>query len=327
MAPALQRSNIVSEPIILGGLAGHHPLGALAAFGLLRCCEELPGLQGSRLAWRKMPGWTAALHPCAQVDGEQLVEALVGRMRERHHARELNWVRNLKKGKETYPDAAREAMKAGNRAYADFLAAYACEVQNKDREQLEPTAFFMTSCRQEFPEEARKLARSLAGGISVGRRKKSPTDRFKEALFGPWRYEDPQHSLGWDPSTERLHALRARRPEREKSQGVSAAVLLAFEALPLFPCFRSDGRLATTGFSAFASGGRWRKTYLTWPVWTQPVPLRTVRSLLSLGELCPEKPPVPELRARGIEAVFRSERYRVKTQGAYYILRPAFPCL
>jgi hypothetical protein len=317
----------MTEPIILRGLAGHHPLGALAAFGLLRCCEELPGLQGSRLAWQKVPGWCAVLHPGAPVDAEQLVAALVGRMNERYQARELNWVRNLKKGKALYAEAAREATGEDNRGYADFLAAYACEVQDPDSEQLQPTAFYMTSGRQEFPEEARKLAQRLTTGIAIGRRKKSPSDMFREALFGPWRYEDPQHSLGWDPSTERLHALRAESPTKEEPQGIAAAVWLAFEALPLFPCFRSEGRLATTGFPTFASTGRWRTAYLTWPVWTCPLPLCAVRSLLSLGELCQEKVPVRELRARGIEAVFRSERYRVKTQGAYYILRPASPCL
>ncbi len=315
------------EPIILGGLAGHHPLGALPAFGLLRCCEEIPGFQGARLAWRNMPGWCAILHANGKVDGEQLVAALVTRMSGRNQARELNWVRNLKKGKEAYPEAAREAMKAEERGYADFLAAYACEVQDPEKDQLEPTAFFMTSGQQEFPGEARMLAERLSKGISIGRRKKSPAEMFREALFGPWKYEDPQHSLGWDPSTERLHALRAESPTKEGSEGIAAAIWLAFEALPLFPCFRSEGRLTTTGFPTFASRGRWRTAYFTWPIWTHPAPLCTVRSLLSLGELWQERPPARELRARGVEAVFRSEKYRVKTQGAYYILRPASPCL
>jgi hypothetical protein len=315
------------EPIILSGLAGHHPLGALAALGLLRVCEELPGFQGARLAWRKMPGWCATLHPKAPADNEQLVTALVARMRERHRARELNWVRNLKKGRETYPEAARAALGEEHCGYADFLAAYACEVQDPDREQLEPTAFFMTSGRQEFPEEARKLAERLATGISIGRRKKTPADMLREALFGPWRYEDPQHSLGWDPATERLHALRAESPTGEEPRGIAAAVWLAFEALPLFPSFRTEGRLATTGFPRFATSGRWRTAYLTWPIWTPPVPLRTARSLLSLRELAEEKPHTEALRARGIEAVFRSERYKVRTQGGYFILRPASSCL
>jgi hypothetical protein len=96
---------------------------------------------------------------------------------------------------------------------------------------------------------------------------------------------------------------------------------LAFEALPLLPCFLSDGRLATRGFSR--AGG---KVVFTWPVWEEPASLPVVRSLLGLKELGGERPPLRELEARGVKAVFRSERYRVKTQGAYFLLRPAYPC-
>jgi hypothetical protein len=105
-----------------------------------------------------------------------------------------------------------------------------------------------------------------------------------------------------------------------------AAVWLAFEALPLFPCFLSEGRLATTGFHT-RGARRERVTHFTWPLWKEPLTLDTVRSLLSLPELAEEEPPLPELQARGIEAVFRAERYKVKSQGDYYILRPATPCI
>jgi hypothetical protein len=266
----------------------------------------------------------------ATADADALVTALVARQQQRAAGRELNWAQTLKTAREDYSKAAREAvedLQDGRRTYADFLAAYACEMQTDDTGQLEPTAFYMTSGQQKFLKEARSLADRLAKGIKIGRRKKSPQELFREALFGPWKYEDPQHSLGLDPSTERLHALRARSPTRESSEGISAAVWLAFESLPLFPCFLSSESLVTTSFQTWGATWRERKTYLTWPVWRTPVSLDTVRSLLSLSELAEEEPPSGELRARGIEAVFRSERYRVKTQGAYYILRPACLCL
>jgi hypothetical protein len=82
--------------------------------------------------------------------------------------------------------------------------------------------------------------------------------------------------------------------------------------------------LVTTGFPTWGASWRDRTTALTWPLWRQPVPLDTLRSLLSLPELSQQRPPVSALRARGIEAVFRSERYKVKTQGAYFILRPSY---
>jgi hypothetical protein len=258
------------------------------------------------------------------------VEALVARQQKRSGACELNWARTIKTARGEYLKAVRQAVEhaqAGCRAFADFLTAFACELQADEKDQVAPTAFYMTSGRQEFLKEARALAARLAQGIKVGLRTKSPQELFEEALFGPWRYEDPQHSLGLDPSTERLHALRARSPTKESSEGVTAAVWLAFEALPLFPCFFSRGRLLTTGFRTHGATRRDRTTSLTWPVWEPPVSLDTLRSLLSLPELATEEPPLHELRARGVQAVFRSERYKVKTKGAYYILRPAYPCL
>jgi hypothetical protein len=317
--------------IPLTGLAGNHPLGALAAFGLLRCCAEMDGWRGARLGWRPDPQWCAVLETGEAMSPEALVTALVARQQRRAEAGELNWAQTLKATHKEYLAAASEAeqgLREGRRVYADFLTAFACELQVDDNGQVAPSAFYMTSGQQKFLKEARALASRLAKGIKLGRRRKSPEEMFREALFGPWKYEDhPQHSLGLDPSTKCLHALRARSPSADPNPGVTAAVWLALEALPLFPCFLSGGGAVTTGFSARGRNGKGRTISLTWPVWECPVLLDTVRSLLSLPELAEAQPPARELRARGIGEVFRSERYKVKTKGAYFILRPAYPCL
>ncbi len=309
----------------LTGLVGSHPLGALAAFGLLRCCEEMEQFRGSRLGWRMLSDWHAMLTTDAPTTPENLVAALVARQGRRGASPEWSWADSIKEDAEKLRQAlsrAREDLGNGERAAADFLAAFACELGADEQGRLEPTAFYMTSGQQKFLAEGRKLAGAVATGVTVGRRRKSPEELFREALFGPWRYEDPQHSLGLDPSAERLHALRARSPTREPSAGVSAAVWLALEALPLFPCFLSEGRLVTTSFH----GGRSGAAYFSWPLWSAPISLAALRSLLSMGELAEDEPPRKELLARGVDAVFRSERYRVKTKGSYFILRPAFPC-
>jgi hypothetical protein len=299
-------------------------LGALAAFGLLRCCEEMEAVGPSRLYWVPGSDWVPVLVPPHSLSPDDLVAALAARQQGREKGAELAWSDNIK----TDPDdfraeacrAAREAV-AGQRGPADFMAAFGCEMAVGVSGDVEPTAFYMTSGQQKFLKEARVLAGRVGGGVSLGRRKKGAEELFREALFGPWRYEDPQHSLGWDPSAERLHALRARSPTKEAPQGVAAAVWLAFEALPLFPCFLSGGSLTTRGFARQGRG----PAVLSWPVWTEPASLAEVRSLLGLEAL--GRVPLPdEVRARGIAAVFRSERYRVKTQGAYYILRPASLC-
>jgi hypothetical protein len=306
--------------IILSGLAGSHPLGALAAFGVLRCCHETGVLGTVRLAWQKEADWWPELHTSQPVTAEDLIGLLLGRVAKQSERPELHWAANIKTTPVDYRKAAEQAMEAASptcRQYADFLAAFTCQLATTPKGDLEPTAFYMTSGRQEFLKEVR----SLASRVSQGRPKKRPEEMFREALFGPWRYDDPQHSLGWDPSTERLHALRGKSPTKESSQGVAGAVWLAFEALPLFPCFLSGGRLATRGFSRVEG-----RTFFTWPIWEEPASLAEVSSMLALKELTWEKPPVPELRRRGVAAVFRCERYKVKTQGNYHIFRPAFPC-
>jgi hypothetical protein len=310
--------------IVLTGLAGSHPLGALAAFGLLRCCEDMAAIGRARLSWKREGDWVAVLETERPLSADDLISALADRQPGRCGRPELHWTDNLK----TEPDVFRDATQASlrdatpeRREYPDFLAAFASEVATTDKGDLEPTAFYMTSGRQEFLKEARTLAGRLGSGVVVNRRRKGPEELFREALLGPWQYEDPQHSLGWDPATERLHALRGKSPTKESSQGVTAAVWLAFEALPLFPCFLSRGRLLTRCFSRV--GGA---TVFSWPVWQEPISLMALRSLLALELLTREKPPLRELAERGVAAVFRCERYKVRTQGSYFIFRPVCPC-
>lgn len=315
--------------IPLTGLVGSHPLGALAAFGLLRCCPDLDGFSEARLGWRRGADWLAVLDTGSTAGPDELVQALADRQKQRPGASELNWTDNIKTKRESYLKAAteaREPLSRGDRTYADFLVAFGSELQTDDDGTLTPTAFYMTSGQQLFLKEARNTCLSLAQGAKVRRRRKTCEEMFREAVFGPWRYEDAQHSLGLDPSTERLYALRAERPNKANN-GVTAAVWLAFETLPLFPCFHSGGQLVTTGFHTRNGPGRRRVQDLTWPIWTTPVSLDTLRSLLSLPALDQAELPRHELRALGVEAVFRSERYKVKTKGAYYILRPSVPCL
>jgi len=111
-------------------------------------------------------------------------------------------------------------------------------------------------------------------------------------------------------------------------QAWAAGVWLAFEALPLFPLLSQRWEAGHDWFSQTRPRPvKTRVTYFTWPVWgaTQSR-LCTVRSLLSPAPSWPEKRcRWMNCGARGVEAVFRSERYRVKTQGAYFILRPRLP--
>src|SRR5262249_50580457 len=146
--------------IPLKGLVGSHPLGALAAFGLLRCCEEMEDFRGSKLGWRRGAGWYALLETDRSEGPENLVAALVARQKQRASAPELNWADSIKTAVAAYQEALRgtaEDLSKERRSCADFLAAFGCELVTDGEGRLEPTAFYMTSGKQQFLKELRVL--------------------------------------------------------------------------------------------------------------------------------------------------------------------------
>jgi hypothetical protein len=81
---------------------------------------------------------------------------------------------------------------------------------------------------------------------------------------------------------------------------------LAIEGLPLLPCVPVACVLRTTGFL----GGGAANTYWHWPIWTGPLVLDTVRSLLALPALV-DKPMSLDLHEMGVAEVFRARRLTV----------------
>jgi hypothetical protein len=69
--------------IILTGLIGSNPLGALSAFGLLRICDEIPALKGARLSWGWYHDWTAVLNTPGDICKDELLELMIARQQKR----------------------------------------------------------------------------------------------------------------------------------------------------------------------------------------------------------------------------------------------------
>jgi hypothetical protein len=157
----------------------------------------------------------------------------------------------------------------------------------------------MTVARQLFLKDAAWLTKDLA---TPDRKRGDALNiaSFHEALFGPWKYQDNQHSLGWDPSTILMGAFTPKAPTAMKKAGVRAAVWLAMESLPFFRCFH-DGGLATSGFQ---KQGRHEK--FRWPIWEPPLTISAVRVLLEHSLALEEG----ELSRRGIAAVYVSEVFK-----------------
>ncbi len=167
----------------------------------------------------------------------------------------------------------------------------------KKKTVIQTTLFAMTSGQQDLVPGMRKVAKRLAKRSKNGKVPTSVEEMVKEAFFGPWQYRDDEHPLGWDPQVQRLHALRNKAPTNDaKKRSVRGAVFLATQALPLFPCFAINNRLRTTGFHRDKNADDW----FAWPIWTEPISLDTLRTLLAH--------PYDDQRERGVQTVYRCRR-------------------
>jgi hypothetical protein len=293
--------------IELTGLKADIPIGAMAAFGVLRICQRLPGLEGSKLAWKAGGGGDhAVLWTPGETTRDVLVQALSGDVKQAAAREELTWEEQIKtQTPDQFRDGAKDALERGAWETASWFVAFASELVCGRDEKIEATPFDMSVARQKFLADARKLAAGL-GEDKPGRNAKSSAESYREALFGPWKYEDDQHSLGWDPSTMKLGAFTYKAPTSMANAGVRAAVWLAFESLPLFPCFAGPrGHLQVRAFRHD------RRDYtLCWPVWRPAISLETLGSLLGWEGLVKDTILAKELAARGVTAVYRSERFK-----------------
>lgn len=324
--------------IKLAALDGTHPLGFLAACGLLRIVVEELGRTEAELWFEGDGAWLRS-----QLDLPALIDALGTYLARRADARELGragpgelpafdtlkaplaeWNQRFRETRRAWLDGDEEA----GRALA-FLAAFVTDlVTAGDGITSKPTALDMTAGQQQFVKDARKLVHGLVAATLEGNKKPKsaqlPAD-LREALEGPWTYRDGTHPMGWDPWAERLHAYQAVAPTKDKRGMTSrAAVWLAFEGLPLFPVLARAGWsravLGTTGFTVQHDEPR-----LCWPVWSVPASLNDARCILTSPEVhraaTGDSLARSQLRARGVSAVCRSLRADLGTNG-YAILRP-----
>jgi len=290
--------------IELTGLKSGTPLGFMAALGAFRHAEQIDELGGAKLGWTPYGGqWCAVLETVAQVGFEAFVKLLLERVKGLGARREFVWSDAVKS---VSPEAfAREAGTAIDEAlahdheFADWFAAFGSELAIKN-EKVESTPLDMTVARQLFLADAAALTENLATPDNKAGDKLNLAS-FREALLGPWKYSDNQHSLGWDPSTVLMGAFTPKAPTAMSKSGVRGAVWLAMEGLPFFPCVYDRG-LATRGF--VRTGRRQR---FVWPIWTAPLSEMAIRTLLSHVT---DKDAVEERKARGVAAIYSSEVYK-----------------
>lgn len=316
----------MNEPCLkLEGLDASNPLAYLAALGLLQVLTDSSATVGQqcewRLSWRDEGRWLAVLHGSADVELViQRLQADVALWRD-ELALQLAYdgqgkrlppssgeaIFDLKPSPETFRAFANEAASnctPGQMRSARLIAAYGSELVTDNYGKLKPTALHFTAGQQSFLGMVRALQQGLTG------------DDFREALLGPWRNTSKLPSLSWNASAPRIYAYRADNPSGEKRGSVPASDWLAFIGLRFFPVTSKRSRLLTTGVK-----GSWKDSTMLWPVWTSPLSVNALRSLLTWSGLWD---PMARERcsAAGIAALYESKIQR-SDQGGYGSFSPA----
>lgn len=280
--------------ISLTGLRADTPIGAMAAFGCLRTCERSPEFRGAKLGWASAGGsFTAMLRIASNQRKEQLLEFLKRDAAQAPERFEFTWREKLKSLSEhEFRAAAGRALETADsdsRETADWFSAFGTDVLVDDEGNVETTPLDMTGGPQKLLSGVVELAATLCDSEGA----------FEEALFGPWKYNDDQHSLGWDPATIKLGAFTYKAPTKMANSGVMGAIWLAFQSISLFPCFAVKNHLEATSFE------RIRRQYtFEWPVWSEPIGLDELRLLLGMSYKDPTT-----LNGRGIQAAYRTRRF------------------
>ncbi|HMN94864.1 MAG TPA: type I-U CRISPR-associated helicase/endonuclease Cas3 [Phycisphaerales bacterium] len=298
--------------VSLIGLDGANPLAFLAALGVLRGLSGDAGSDRVRIRWEASGG---AWRPI--VESDDLDEAgILDRLLDRAHATAthptLCAADNIQFTPEAFASHARECMESDDPDATEYLAALASDAVVTEAGMVADTALRTMSGagHQHFLRTMRSVLESV------------DRDHLERTLFAPWDYGDPLRnlSLRFDPLDDRRYALQWSDPSGDPTRATRGSMLganaLAVLGVPLLRVAPAGRSLETTGFTGRGSGDR----FWSWPIWTVPVPIDVVRSLLAIEAIVAERPPRGELRPRGIAAVFRSQRI---TTGKFRNFTPA----
>lgn len=259
---------------ILPGLSGANPLGFLSAIGLLSIIQrESEGARlgflsdGSFLAY--VEGIEVDLAKLVTRDAELAAGPQVWRLEyEKIEKKGTKLVADLK----APPDAFRRFLVAcvdqwceGNSIPVAYAAAYGTDIAVDGKGNTKPTAFHFTAANQQFLGAVEAI-RAAVNEEWVNR-----------SLFEGDAAQSGTN-LRWDPSAERNWALMANNPNEEGTSVDAPLEWLAFRALALLPSFPRGVRVFTTAVS-----GRGDDLKFRWPLWSVPVSVSTIRSLLPVG--------------------------------------------
>ena len=294
--------------IKLTGLDGTNPLGFLAAIGVLDVVHRASRTPTLR--------WTDDILPTPVLSGVEGRADLIALLDEDR----VRWKDSVTlHGPTDYPlDDAKPSNDVVD-AWARQVAASVDDSASPDAELFaalvaqgaidgkgatKPTHLHFTAGQQRFL----RMARDRVTGIDP--------DRLAEAVFGPWREDSPLPSLSWNSGGERLYALRAIDPTKDKRLGVPGADWLALLGLVAFPVCAVPGRDGRLTLRTSVCDPAWKASALRWPLWTPALGYDTVRSLVAAADLVGARRARPQtLRAWSVMRVLEAPIRRTDLGG------------
>jgi len=297
------------HPLPLIGLDGANPLAFLAAIGTLVVSDALSRSEKSPawLAGRVALSWgtptsayTPVLHltaapPSPSAFTDFLAEHLARSPDDHPAKRVVGILTNENRGVAEQIRELRHSLNRSDRPSLDWVTALACESVEDGASQLQ-------TVRRDY----------LMGNLRAIMQR-TTAEHLRRSLFVLWDYADAldNQSLHWEPSEDRRHAYQWHMPSgdptRKKHGGMLGANRLALEAWPLFPSFPAGDRVATRGFR----GNRASDTFLTWPLWRQPLTRDAAASILGLPKIHGDATGPVGVQGYGVIAAFRLQRILV----------------
>jgi hypothetical protein len=237
---------------------------------------------------------------------------------QKNRVKALRWDNDIKVSRETFAGVLsreRDAASPKHRASADHLSGYATDAREVDSSTrgkvVATTSLCMTAGNQALLKLLRDLAFSLDSTgnwdrkLAEGKRARiAPEQAFRQALFEEWDYsvngvrDEGFLPLGWDSESYFVAALRGQAtPDFTPPR---AAIWLAAESLPLFPCTAiTRGRVQTRGFDP-------KKEVFRWPLWSEPWSLRALQAALGHPAIYEKQVSSDVIREFGIDQVYGS---------------------
>ncbi len=291
------------------GLDGTNPLGFLAAVGLFRVVSRSLASTVVKLGWVATGGtWIPELSG-ATLTPAGLLNLLSASFSAVDEHPSLSLLANAtKQSSPSGPEQVTRRMVMLNR------------LSGISRENVESADWIAAVISDAVPEDSINQLQTVRRDYFTGNIR-SVVDRTHEShlertIFSPWDYADAldNQSLHLDPTEDRRHAHQWDKPSgdpnRKNQGGMLGANRLALEAFPLFVSIPAGDALRTLSFS----GQRSTNTRWTWPIWSEPIDIDSMRSVLGFQELQKLEPTpadVSTLRGRGITAAFRTWRILV----------------